>query len=432
MNNKIQMEMPVNGQDVANYIGHLWNKNGQIQIVLNFAERIDFECLKRAIRLTIDAEPILGCEFVISENKPTWRLHKDLDQVQWCKLVETEKLDEMLHIILCKPFELENYQLEVYLLRSSKKDLLCIKINHSCSDGGGAKDYLYLLKEIYAQLTKKANFYPEINHNPNRSASQIFENLEILNPVTLINPKLAGLKPTWAFPNKKSNVENFNYSILHLTGNEMSKLVLYSKENNVTLNDLILAAYYRALFTIINPAFEEPMEICVTMDLRRYLEGYKAEAICNLSGVLNHRISRENESNEATLCRVVGVMNEIKKDKPGLHSAAVIEMLSGMDFKTAEASIRMAWEESVSSGKSTINLSNFGVISGETIYFGEVAAEDVYMVTPVFKAPSFMLGVSTYQSKLSFTVGFCEPEVCEEDVKQFLLNFNKELNELAI
>ncbi len=431
MNHQIQSEIPVNGQDIANYIGHLWNKNGQIQIGLSFPERLDFECLRRAVRLTIDAEPILGCEFVISENKPIWKRHKDLDQVLWCRLIETEKPDEMLHVILCKPFELENYQLEVYLLRSAKNDRLCIKINHSCSDGGGAKDYLYLLKDIYTQLTKDVNFYPKINYNSNRSSSQVFENLGILNPVTLINPHLAELKPTWAFPNQKSDVENFNYSILHLTCSETNQLVLYAKENKVTLNDLILTAYYRALFAIIGPTYEQPMEICVTMDLRRYLEGNKAGAICNLSGVINHRIFRDEENNEATLSRVAGRMNEIKKDKPGLHSAAIIEMLSGMDFKTAATSIRTAWEESVRSGKSTINLSNFGMISWEPIYFGEIVAEDAYMVTPVFKSPSFMLGASTYQSKLTFTVGFCEPEVREEDVKQFLSKFKKELHDFV-
>lgn len=426
MSHQIQLDMPVNGQDMANYIGHLWNKNGQIQMVLSFAERLDFECLKKAVRLTMDAEPILGCEFVISDNKPIWRRYKDLDQIAWCKLIETEEPDDMLHNILCKPFEVEKYQLEVYLLRSAKKDLLCMKINHSCSDGGGAKDYLHLLKETYTQLTKDENFYSNINHNLNRSTRQIFNNLGVINPAALINPHLAELKPTWAFPYRKSDVENFNYLILHLTSSETNQLVLYAKEKKVTLNDLILSAYYRALFTIIDPAFDQPMEICITMDLRSYLEGGRA-AICNLSGVLNHRIFRKKENSEATLSRVADGMKEMKKDNPGLHSAALMEMLSGMDFKTATASIKNAWDESVHSGKSTINLSNFGIISSELLRFGEIAAEDAYMVTPVFKAPSFMLGASTYQSKLTFTVGFCEPEVREEDVKQLLSDLKKEL-----
>lgn len=122
-------------------------------------------------------------------------------------------------------------------------------------------------------------------------------------------------------------------------------------------------------------------------------------------------------------------MNEIKNDNPGLHSAASIEMLSGMDFDMIAASLKGAWDEAVRTEKSTINLSNFGVISSEPFYFGEIAVEDAFMVTPVFKAPSFMLGASTYKNMITFTVGFCEPEVREEDVNLFLLNLKKELYE---
>lgn len=432
INKQIQAEISVNGQDIANYIGQLWNKNEQIQIVLKFIKRIDFMCLKKAVRLSIDAEPILGCGFVIENGTPIWRRHKDLDFVSWCTLIESENLEEMLHTVLSKPFNSKDYQLEVYLLRSTEKDMLCIKINHSCSDGGGAKYYLHLLNDIYSKIIKDANFYPEINDNGNRSGNQIFEKLNIINPITLINPEISKLKPTWAFPYQKGEVEGFNYSIMQLSVHETNQLILYTKENAVTMNDLILTAYYRALFSMVGPVLGQAMEICVTMDLRKYLLDGKAGAICNLSGVLNHRISREAESSETTLARVVYAMKQIKKDNPGLHSAASLEMLSCMDFETAAASIKGAWEESVHSGKSTINLSNFGMIASETLYFGEIEAEDAFMVTPVFKAPSFMLGTSTYKNKLSFTVGFCEPEVREEDVKLFLSNLKKELDEFVI
>ena len=431
MQHQTPYEMSVNGQDIANYIGHLWNRNGQIQIVASFAGKIDEECLKRAVRLTLDAEPILGCAFVIHENKPVWKRCKDLNQVSLCKLIETEQPAEMLHTLLCTPFELEACQLEVYLLRSAKKDQLLIKMNHSCCDGGGAKDYLHLLKEMYTQISKDTNFHPEIRPHLNRKTNQIFENLGIMNPAAAINPDLAELKPTWAFPYRKSDIENFHYCFLHLTLSETNQLIFYAKEKKVTLNDLILTAYYRALFTIIDPPLSQPMEICVTVDLRRYLAEGRAEAICNLSGVLNHRILREKENCEATLSRVASSMNALKQDKPGLHSAACIEMLSGMDFNIAAASIQAAWEESVQAGKSTINLSNLGIISREILYFGETAVDDAYLATPVFKAPSFMLGASSYQNKLSFTVGFCEPEVCEADVKQFLICFKKELHKFV-
>lgn len=53
--------------------------------------------MKKAVRLSIDAEPILGCEFVVNNNKPVWKRHKDLDSVSLCTLIETENLEETLH-----------------------------------------------------------------------------------------------------------------------------------------------------------------------------------------------------------------------------------------------------------------------------------------------------------------------------------------------
>jgi Uncharacterized protein containing a NRPS condensation (elongation) domain len=428
MNDQIRAEIPVNGQDIANYVGQLWNKNEQIQIVLRFAQKIDYPCLNKAVRLSIDAEPVLGCEFIVGENKPVWERHSELDTVPWCTLIDTDKPEEQLHNVLCKPFRSLKYQLEVYLIRTMTKDILCIKINHACSDGGGAKDYLHLLQVIYSKIIRNEEYNLGMNDTGNRNGSQIFENLNISDPSSLINPRMAELRPTWAFPYQEKDVEKFNYAILSLSQEETNQLILFARENGVTLNDIILSAYYRALFSVIHPSIGQTMEICVTVDLRKYLPDKKAGAICNLSGVLNHRITREEEDSTATLFRVSNTMNAIKKDNPGLHSAASIEMLSYMDFKTVAASIQCAWEESVRSGKSTINLSNFGVLSEETIQFGDVSVEDAFFVTPVFRAPSFMLGASTYKNKLTFTVGFCEPEVQEADLKVFFSYFKKELD----
>lgn len=181
----------------------------------------------------------------------------------------------------------------------------------------------------------------------------------------------------------------------------------YAKENGVTINDWILAAFYRTMFAIVQPNEAEPMEICVTFVLRKYLPEKKANAICNLSGVVNHKIAKiERESHIETLKRVSLIMNEIKNNRPGIHSAATLEMMMNMGFKNAVASVKNAWEETVKNRVSTINLSNMGIIAEFPLKFGGSIAKQAYMVTPVFRSPSFMLGVSSYNEMLTFTVGY--------------------------
>lgn len=430
---RIHEEMPANGQDWANYIGHFWNANGQIQIVLEFDGKLDIDCMIKAVRLSIDAEPILGCKFVEDNYRPYWKRLEHIDGVEWCIYEKVQEKDEAIKKILAQPFVSKDYQLKVTVIHSKKADTICIKLNHACCDGGGAKDYLHLLSSIYNHLCEDKNYIPISNINGKRDTSELFRVFNIGNPNMLLNPQLANLKPTWAFPNKEHQIENFNFSICRLDRNQTDSLHSYAKKNGITMNDLILTAFYRTMFNMVLPEEAEPMEICVTVDLRRYLPGKKAEAICNLSGVVNHRIARiEGESNISTLKRVSLVMKEIKNNYPGLHSAASMEMMAELDYENAVAFIKNSWEDTVKCGKSTINLSNMGIIADYPLRFGSTIVRDAYMVTPVFKSPSFMLGASSYNGMLTCTVGYCEPEIAKDDVETFFFILRKELTSFIV
>ncbi|WP_058303305.1 condensation domain-containing protein [Gorillibacterium timonense] len=426
--NNIPNQFPTNGQDWANYIGHLWNANRQIQLILEFEDRLNIPRMRKAVRLSIDAEPILGCTFVENEQLPFWERLEHLDARNCFRWEEVQDRDEALTITLTQPFDSEEQQLQVKLIRSNNADTLCIKLNHACCDGGGAKEYLQLLLKIYNHLGEDETYRPESNVAGQRDAARLFQTLGIKDPLLAFNPQLAALKPTWSFPYKEVEAKSFHFSTLRLDKSQTGTLHSYAKVNGATLNDLILTAFYRALFVIVQPEEAEPMEICVTYDLRNYLPDKKADAICNLSSVVNHRIAkREGESPLATLKRVSLVMNEIKNNKPGIHSAATLEMLMGIGFKHAVASIKAAWEEAVKSRMSTINLSNMGIVAKYPLNFGGLIAKQAYLVTPVFRSPSFMLGVSSYDQRLTFTVGYCEPEMARSDVDAFFSILQKEL-----
>jgi NRPS condensation-like uncharacterized protein len=421
MKDEIPNVIPANSQDIVNYIGHLWNANEQIQIILEVEDFLEIERLKRAVRLTIDAEPILGCKFIESGERPYWKRHTNIDDIEWCIYEEVNDKEDAVKRWLSQPFDIYDHQLKVIIIRTNDVDTLCIKLNHACCDGGGAKDYLHLLVDTYNHLCEDISYVPNKNISGKRDSSKLFDELGVNDPKVFLIPELNTLRPTWAFPYKESKVDTFNFSISRLDCEKTKRLYAFTKENNVTINDQILTAFYRTMFKLVNPEEKVPMEICVTVDLRRYLSGKKAEAICNLSGVVNHRIERvEDESNLSTLKRVSLAMHDIKSNNPGLHSAASIEMMAGLDYNQAVAFMKNTWEACVTSEKSTINLSNMGIVAEYPLRFGRNLVSDAYMVTPVFKAPSFMLGVSTYNDVLTFTVGYCEPLVKKEDVDRFL------------
>lgn len=119
---KIPKIFLANGQDWANYIGHFWNVNMQIQIILEFEDMLDINCMKQAVRLSVDAEPILGCKFVEKEHLPFWERFENIDAINWFILEESHDKDQALKNTLAQPFDSEEQQLQVKIIRSDEAE----------------------------------------------------------------------------------------------------------------------------------------------------------------------------------------------------------------------------------------------------------------------------------------------------------------------
>ncbi|AKB37930.1 hypothetical protein MSSAC_3340 [Methanosarcina siciliae C2J] len=211
------------------------------------------------------------------------------------------------------------------------------------------------------------------------------------------------------------------FSVTRIPSGNFRNISAYARAHGATINDIILTAYFRALFDMIEPELYAPMEIQFTVDLRRYLPEEENISISNLSGIESLRLPRiKCEPFTSTLERVVLAMKKIKINFPGIQSALACELMSGMNFREVLKTVQEEWQTSLVSGKSTPMLTNLGVISPPPLFFGETAAEDVYMVTPAFHAPAFMLGASTYNEVLTLTAGYYEPATKKEDVDHFL------------
>lgn len=294
---EIPAELPASGQDWANYLACFGPGEARIQnviqVVLEFGNPLDIDRLKTAVRLSVDAEPVLGCCFVEDSVRAYWRRFEQLDTMEWCRVEEnTGDQGKALQRVLTMPLQPDSRQLQVHVLRLDGKDILCIKMNHACTDGAGVKEYLRLLSVIYTKLCENPSWVPVPNTSGRRDAGPVFEALGIADPRMAYSPQLAALRPTWAFPYRNGVPETFRFVIRRLDSACLDGILSYARERKATLNDMILTAYYRALFEMQAPVPGEPMEIYVTCDLRRYLPDRKAGTVCNLSGILNARVAR--------------------------------------------------------------------------------------------------------------------------------------------
>jgi len=171
-----------------------------------------------------------------------------------------------------------------------------------------------------------------------------------------------------------------------------------------------------------------PLPLDVPIDLRRYLHGGRAGAICNCSGQLYPVITREpDEDFDATLSRVSNVMNGFKKNMPGVGSAIYVRMLLLFGFRIMKAGNDYLTRKWDAAGKGFLYLSNLGVLSKEELDFGDVGLSDAYLVSPIMYPPGALLGVSSFKDTMAFTLGYSGAEANRPVAERFLDLMEREL-----
>ncbi len=429
--------LPANGHDIYNYVARYGTGNFHSQAIVKLDGRLDFGKLSKAVRLSIDAQPVFGCRFV-EGNPPYWKRLENIDKLTFCSLKEVPDVDAAVQRFLERPLDMDyDPKIKVRLIRSESQEVLAIKANHACCDGAGIKEYIQLLSEMYSTIEHSDGvFIPTPGRRGRTDQDRLFKSLGITDPDALWIPGADISIPTWAFPWRQDTSNTTRIAICRISQGQMERISHYARSRGATINDLILAAYYRAMLGMGQPVYGIPMGINVTVDLRRYLPDKKTEAIRNFSGSANTWISMvENEAFSDTLDRVVYMMNDVKNGYPGLQSAIGLERLEKISFKDTltyyQATSKLGKgtpHSSVFYGNRCVPaLSNLGILSKSLMKFGDFVISDYYIIPPVVSAPGLLLVANTYNGIMTLATGFFENTVLREDVERLLYSIKDEL-----
>ncbi|PEP98204.1 condensation domain-containing protein [Bacillus toyonensis] len=425
-----QGKYSVTPQDRMNYLLGLYSADQQINAALYFPVGLSKEILEQSVRITLQLQPVLNSRFV--ENDILyWEEHSSGTNSSICFFAEgnDQELEIMAIDFIKEPGDrIQGPMVQTILLRGTTTDMLVVKLSHLCSDGAGVKEYINLLGAIYTHLSlggSKDQIIKEFGEGNEsfRDQSHVFKYAGISDVKSAYRPNQEQQASLWSFPSQPNKNKSPKMSVGRLSREQTLCLTKWTKAQQATLNDVIMTAYFRALshFTVYaEPRTAEKM-IGLTIDLRRYLPNYTTGAICNLSGMEMPVIKMEDgESFNQTLVRVKQSMDKIKGQNPGLSSAAGMEILAGMKLSTVKEMYNQQYEQAVQMGMALPLMTNFGVIADEPIQFGEIQAEDGYMTSPIMYAPFFSMGASTYNGRLTFTIGYHAPETSKEKVDKFL------------
>ncbi|HWQ42157.1 MAG TPA: condensation domain-containing protein [Desulfosporosinus sp.] len=427
--------MPAYAHDFGNYVVRYGIGNFQIQAIMKLDGRIDFDKLSRAVRLSVDAEPVLGCRFV-EHDPPYWKRLEDIDKTEFCSMEETTNVEDTVQRFLESSLDMDHDPMvKVKLIRSQEYDTVGIKLNHTCSDGAGTKEYIHLLAHIYSCIDcENGEYVPKPSVRSREDHERALKALGIKNP-ELDNSVVESPRTLWPFPWKSGGGKNVTpFVICRLPAGQLDILSRYGKERGATINDLILAAMYRAMFKLLQPPYGIPMDIGLTVDLRRYLPDNKAQAIRNFSGGIILRVPRiHGESFEGTLSRVVSVMKRKKNANPGYECASGAERLEILNFHQFLAFTRFV--SKISETLSQISffcsptLSNLGFISKSVIKFGEHEVSDAYIIPPAIRAPGLLIVASSYNGILTLAIGYYKGSINRRFLEKLLNKMKSELME---
>jgi NRPS condensation-like uncharacterized protein len=169
----------------------------------------------------------------------------------------------------------------------------------------------------------------------------------------------------------------------------------------------------------------------VTINLRNYLPNNKAESLCNLSTSAYPRLSyKATEHFIETLGRMKKNLDDIKNHHPGIGSAFFIKNLMKLKYARLQKVFKKRIEKDIETRTTQPVVTNVGLIRAKQFIFEDQKPTDGYMITPIMNAPGFILGILTFEKRMTISFGYYEDSYDSAVVKKFLALFKKELHSL--
>ncbi|MFQ5490734.1 MAG: hypothetical protein ACE5GE_08445 [Phycisphaerae bacterium] len=269
-----------------------------VQLVVRLNGRLDERLLARAVRLTLEAEPYLGCRFLEHWFRPFWEPIEDLDSLRLLEVCPTDSWRDSLEGVLSQPIDREREcAVKVVLLRDTV-DVLCVKLDHKMGDGQAAKDYAYLLAQTYSRLADDSEYAPSPNPNRDRSLGQIPRGGSGAGSSA---PQPSPTSPTrdrspagqWYLPRPPASASigpSSRFLIEQIPPERHAAVFRYACRHRATVSQVLLASFIRAALLKVPHSASGSLRVRTTLDLRRYLPSKQANVPCNLAGLLSLRV----------------------------------------------------------------------------------------------------------------------------------------------
>lgn len=422
----IPEQFQATGTDVAVSITRAVTQH-RIGCALVFDGRLDPDRLRRAVRLSLDAEPILGCSYQTGAYRAVWRRLEDLDDAVPFSMLESDDPVGATTAFQAAQVDDAGPQAAVSLVRSAERDHLAIKLSHVLADGQAAKQYAYLLAHIYTKLGADPSYSPKPNTARRPTARDVWDNLTPEQRKSAKNGK-SWARPTWEIPTRAHTGKRLTYRTTVFEPPSFFALKEYGKQRGATVNDMLLAAFFRASVRAFDPPSGVPLSLMCTVDHRRYLTNADRLPIANISISGSLDIERaDGEDFDDTLRRVRERMAAWAETCYGAGPALNAEKMTVLGYGITKRLVGAALKMAARSGKTYAYLTNIGILDEARLGFDGCVPVAAHMFGPAAIGASVVQTVSTYRSALAICMGFCEADCDAAMIERVLRSTTNEL-----
>ena len=400
--------------------------------VVVFDGRLDEARMGHALRLLLDAEPVLGCRLDADAVPPVWQRFGGLDSMRILDVRDSPAPAAAATKFVAEPFDFSvDPQVRAALFRGPSADVLVVRLGHYAADGGALKEAMYLIGDIYRTLGEQPDWTPEPNSAGVRSAmtgAGFFETL-----LSFRQSDVATLPSDWSVPLLGGRGAE-SYVTASVMPEVLRSAAVLGRSVGATVNDIILTAYYRTLYRVLDAVPGSRTPLMMTVDLRKHLPAGTRTALANISSAWSVSVSpKEDEAFDGTLARVVEATRAWKAAGAGRGSATGIPLVNAFTRKKGMNVVRKMMSGAVDPKADTklggAVLTNIGVIDERRLDFGTSAhIADAWLLAPVTPM-GIGLAASTYRDHLVLSAGADFAATSEELVTDVVSGVAREIEE---
>ena len=367
-----------------------------IHAVVHTGGRLNQDLLGNAFLLSCQTVPVMGCSFSVGGKRPQWNPQKFSGNA-FVQMIPPEPDEETAEgRFLTSAIDIgAGPQVKAGIIRKQDGDTLCVLVNHMVCDGGGFKEYLYLVCILYNGLCEGKS--PKIPLPATRSIRPVFAAFSLFERIRLS-------LPPWELP---SSARQNGYALQgdracpfickrEIAVNGLDAIKRRAGENGATVNDMLLAAYARILCRILKR--REILFPC-PVDLGKYLTAGTQRGICNLTSnyICNVHIG-EDDPFETTLRQVSAQMRSQKASdgclKPVKLLSASFQLLP---FHILQKTFDRVFTIPV------ISYTNLGILDENRLRFNDAEITGAFLTGAIKYVPYFQMAASTFRGKMTLT-----------------------------